>query len=168
MKTWTRLLFCATALTTAAVAAPALAAELDETVTFNIAPGSLDEALIAYSDQADLQVISASSSVRGKRTDGVKGDATPRQALALLLKDSGLSYVATSPTTVTVSGESRPQSGSAAGGGAEVEALIVTAQKREEDIQDVPIAISAFTQEALEAQKIEGGFDLLKAIPNVT
>ncbi|HEX5776669.1 MAG TPA: TonB-dependent receptor, partial [Caulobacteraceae bacterium] len=35
-------------------------------------------------------------------------------------------------------------------------------------IQDVPIAISAFSQERLEAEKIEGGFDLLKAIPNVS
>ncbi|HEX6859116.1 MAG TPA: TonB-dependent receptor [Caulobacteraceae bacterium] len=164
MKTWTRLLFCATALS--ALAGPALAANLDDTVSFSIAPGNLDDALIALSNQADLQVISASSAVRGKKTAGVSGEATPREALTLLLKDSGLSYVATSPTTVTVS--AAPQSGSAAGAGAEVEALIVTAQKREEDIQDVPIAISAFTQEALEEQKIEGGFDLLKAIPNVT
>jgi len=49
-----------------------------------------------------------------------------------------------------------------------VESLIVTAQKKEEAIQDVPIAISAFSEETLEAQKIEGGFDLLKAIPNVS
>jgi outer membrane receptor protein involved in Fe transport len=68
-------------------------------------------------------------------------------------------------------GATDPQSGSAAGDGADqgtVQALIVTAQKREENIQDVPIAISAFSQKELEAQKIEGGFDLLKAIPNVT
>src|SRR5690606_36291376 len=52
--------------------------------------------------------------------------------------------------------------------GAAVDALIVTAQKLEENIQDVPIAISAFSQKTLEEQKIEGGFDLLKAIPNVT
>jgi hypothetical protein len=101
MKTWTKLLFCATALT-ALTGAPALSAELDETITFNIAPGALDEALIAYSEQADLQVISASRAVRGKQTDGVAGTATPREALAMLLKDSGLSYVASSPTTVTV------------------------------------------------------------------
>jgi outer membrane receptor protein involved in Fe transport len=49
-----------------------------------------------------------------------------------------------------------------------VDSLIVTAQKKAEAIQDVPIAISAFNEEALEAQKIEGGFDLLKAIPNVS
>src|SRR5690606_25655905 len=61
-----------------------------------------------------------------------------------------------------------PQGAGAAGGGAEVEALIVTAQKREEDIQDVPIAISAFSQEALERSQIAGGPDLMTQIPNMT
>ena len=49
-----------------------------------------------------------------------------------------------------------------------IEEIIVTGQKKEERIQDVPIAISAFSMEDLDNQKIEGGFDLLKAIPNVT
>src|SRR3546814_9925819 len=46
--------------------------------------------------------------------------------------------------------------------------IVVTAQKRVERIQDVPIAISAFSGEALAAQKVEGGFDLMKAVPNLT
>jgi outer membrane receptor protein involved in Fe transport len=49
-----------------------------------------------------------------------------------------------------------------------IEEIIVTGQKKEERLQDVPIAISAFSPEQLDAQKIEGGFDLLRAIPNVT
>ena len=49
-----------------------------------------------------------------------------------------------------------------------VEEIIVTGQKKAERLQDVPIAISAFDMESLDAKKIEGGFDLLKAIPNVT
>jgi iron complex outermembrane receptor protein len=49
-----------------------------------------------------------------------------------------------------------------------IEEIIVTGQKKEERIQDVPIAISAFSMEDLDSQKIEGGFDLLRAIPNVT
>ena len=49
-----------------------------------------------------------------------------------------------------------------------IEEIIVTGQKKEERLQDVPIAISAFSAEDLSEQKIEGGFDLLKAIPNVT
>ncbi|WP_374406838.1 TonB-dependent receptor [Pelagerythrobacter sp.] len=56
-------------------------------------------------------------------------------------------------------------------GGDEVEpggnVIIVTAQKREESILDVPIAISAISAEALDNQKIEGGSELLRAVPNV-
>ncbi|QNQ11906.1 TonB-dependent receptor [Sphingomonas alpina] len=45
--------------------------------------------------------------------------------------------------------------------------IIVTAQKREEKIQDVPIAISVFTAKTLDEQKIEGGSELLRGTPNV-
>ena len=46
--------------------------------------------------------------------------------------------------------------------------VVVTAQRKREALQSVPIAVSAFTAEALQEQKIEGGPDLLKAIPNVS
>lgn len=46
--------------------------------------------------------------------------------------------------------------------------IIVTAQKREERQIDVPIAISAFSAEALDTYKIEGGSELLRAVPNVS
>lgn len=45
--------------------------------------------------------------------------------------------------------------------------VTVTTQKKEESIQDVPIAVSAFDQAAIEAQQLTGGPDLVKAIPNV-
>lgn len=46
--------------------------------------------------------------------------------------------------------------------------LIVTAQKREESVQDVPIAVSAFSQEALKAQGIDGVGNLVQSVPNLT
>jgi outer membrane receptor protein involved in Fe transport len=54
------------------------------------------------------------------------------------------------------------------GGGNVLEELVVTAQKKEEALQDVPIAVSAFSQDSLQAQKIDGGPNLQQAIPNVT
>ena len=48
-----------------------------------------------------------------------------------------------------------------------IEELVVTAQKREEALQDVPIAVSAFDQNALERSKIDGGPNLVLAVPNV-
>ncbi len=45
--------------------------------------------------------------------------------------------------------------------------IIVTAQKFEQSIQDVPIAVSAFNGEELDSLKIETGGELLRAVPNV-
>lgn len=44
--------------------------------------------------------------------------------------------------------------------------IIVTAQKRSENIQTVPIAISAFDGSTLLAERIDGGKDLAKYVPN--
>lgn len=49
-----------------------------------------------------------------------------------------------------------------------VDDIVVTAQKREQSVQDVPIAVTALSSEALESRQIEGGSELLRAVPNVT
>src|SRR3546814_18195786 len=46
--------------------------------------------------------------------------------------------------------------------------IVVTAQKKEEKIIDVPIAMTALSAEALDDRKIEGGSELLRAVPNVS
>ena len=45
---------------------------------------------------------------------------------------------------------------------------MVTAQKKSENIQVVPIAISAFTQQDLTTRQIAGGPDLVNEVPNFT
>ncbi len=49
-----------------------------------------------------------------------------------------------------------------------LETVTVTTQKTEESIQDVPIAVSAFDESAIQRLQLTGGPDLVKAIPNVT
>ena len=46
--------------------------------------------------------------------------------------------------------------------------IIVTAQRTNQKLQDVPIAISAFNSEALEKQQIKNTSDLQLSLPNVT
>ena len=46
--------------------------------------------------------------------------------------------------------------------------IVVTAQRQSERLQDVPIAVSAFSAEALGAQQIENPADLQLTLPNVT
>lgn len=46
--------------------------------------------------------------------------------------------------------------------------IIVTAQRSNQRLQDVPIAVSAFNTEALEKQQIKNTSDLQLSLPNVT
>ncbi|BCW90894.1 Vitamin B12 transporter BtuB [Alphaproteobacteria bacterium SO-S41] len=47
------------------------------------------------------------------------------------------------------------------------EEITVTAQRKAEKLQKVPIAVSAFGQDQLQKQKIDGGPNLVLAVPNV-
>jgi iron complex outermembrane receptor protein len=51
---------------------------------------------------------------------------------------------------------------------AQIEEVVVTAQKRAEDVQTVPIAITAFTSQDLTTKQIKGFDDLQYNVPNVT
>ena len=49
----------------------------------------------------------------------------------------------------------------------QLETVIVTAQKREQSIYDVPVAVSAFTAETLEKQGVTDLVDIGKFVPNL-
>ncbi|MGE5500916.1 MAG: TonB-dependent receptor plug domain-containing protein, partial [Ignavibacteriales bacterium] len=148
----------------------ASAASAQDTPEINIPPQKLATALYTFASQSGHQVMFSPDIAGSKMTRGVTGVKDQKEALRQLLEGTQLAFLQEGDTFLIVRAND-PQSGSAAGDGADagtVQALIVTAQKKEEDIQDVPIAISAFTEKTLEQQKLEGGYDLLKAIPNVT
>jgi outer membrane receptor protein involved in Fe transport len=147
--------------------APAAYAQ-EQITSFNIPEQPLATALLDLGRQAHISVAAPHEVVAGKTARSVQGDLSTRQALIALLDGSGLSYDFVGPTAVRITA---PQSGSAAGDGADsgtVQALVVTAQKREENIQDVPIAMSAFSQEDLTKSQVAGGPDLMTQIPNFT
>ncbi|HEX6859582.1 MAG TPA: TonB-dependent receptor [Caulobacteraceae bacterium] len=150
---------CALALSGAAFA---------QTKSFDVPAGDLGFALDAYIRQSGEQLIYKVADVRGLKTSGVQGALNSEEALQQLLSGTQLKVKRDPSGLIAIASAEGPQSQGAAGGGAEVEALIVTAQKREEDIQDVPIAISAFTQEALERSQVAGGPDLMTQVPNMT
>lgn len=54
------------------------------------------------------------------------------------------------------------------GGAAAIEEVVVTARKRSESLQDVPIAITAFTEQTIERAGIERPADFISLMPNVT
>ncbi|ATQ43614.1 TonB-dependent receptor domain-containing protein [Caulobacter mirabilis] len=139
--------------------------------TFQIPAQPLSEALLQFSKQADVDVIAPGGLTQGKTARPVSGAMTPTEALDRMLEGAGLKAVRSPSGGLMLVEAAGPQSASADPGAtptAVVEELIVTAQKKEESIQDVPIAVSAFSGESLDERKIEGGSELLRAVPNVT
>ncbi|MDO1528958.1 TonB-dependent receptor [Fulvimonas sp. R45] len=139
---------------------------------FHIAPGPLGEALHQFNAQSGLQVLFDPSLVAGKKSPGLDARLSARAALEALLKGTGLIYQFTDGHTVVVKRAARPAAAAANGADAgkpvQLATVNVTAEKKTENIQVVPIAISAFTGQQLDNQKIETGGDLVKVTPNVT
>src|SRR5690349_8144572 len=51
--------------------------------------------------------------------------------------------------------------------GETLEAIVITARRREESLQDTPVAVTALTADALERQQATGTMDLDKIAPNI-
>lgn len=83
---------------------------------------------------------------------------------ATILNSSSVLTIAASAFLSTTSVYAQaPAQGTLAG----VEDIIVTAQKRAENIQDVPATIAAFSQEALQSRQIRGLGDLITRVPSL-
>lgn len=101
------------------------------------------------------------------RFESAIGGATVAQAEMPQGVDNAAAGADNSDSIVGMEGEpvvSSVQMGKRGG----IEEIIVTAQKRSERIQDIPISISAFTQDDLTRSQIAGGPDLITQIPNFT
>ncbi len=57
-------------------------------------------------------------------------------------------------------------SGAAAGNGTTIGELVVTAERRETNLQDTPIAVSAFSADKLKNERLDGGQNLVLQVPN--
>ena len=155
-----------TAIVCVATATPAFA----QAKSFDVPAQSATTGIAALGRQADIQIVAARRDTEGKQVNAVRGDMTVEQAIAVLLKDTGLTARRTGSQTWSVVPAAAPQTSSAPATTDTYAAteIIVTAQKRAESVQNVPIAVSVLSQEDLSAQKIEGGPDIMRAVPNLT
>jgi outer membrane receptor protein involved in Fe transport len=141
--------------------------------SITIAQQPLPAALKEFGVKTGVPVLYGPGLAQAKTSPGARNAANPEAALRALLVGTGLTYRRNGAAFLIVQqGEpsAAPQIESAAGGAQPVllEEVVVTAQKKEESIQEVPIAVSAFSAQALDDRKIEGGAELLRAIPNVS
>jgi iron complex outermembrane receptor protein len=143
---------------------------------FDIPKGDLEHALDAYTAQTGLDIVVSTEQVRGVRSSGAKGDLADNVALARILSGTGFVVrqhpggaigivrddVQNSRNEIA---QTTPVQVAAA---ASVETVVVTSSKIKGDIQTVPIAITALSQEQLTSRQIAGGPDLVKEVPNLT
>jgi TonB-dependent receptor len=78
------------ALAASVMAAPAGAQALDAQANFAISAGDLRSGLSGYSRTSGVQVVVPPAAVEGKQTAGVSGKHSAREALAILLRGTGL------------------------------------------------------------------------------
>jgi outer membrane receptor protein involved in Fe transport len=166
---------------TALIAGTALAALATTAAAeqFNIPAGDLKTALDSYARQTGMQMLVSTDAVKGVRTSGVRGDMGPDAALTRLLSGTGFKSISTAPGAIGLvpNGASSqvvpdiPMQLAQAGpvNRQSVETVTVTSSKLgATDVQSVPIAITAMSQEQLTSTQTAGGPDLIKNVPNLT
>jgi iron complex outermembrane receptor protein len=149
---------------------------------FNIPGGTLAAALEAYSAQSGLQLAISSDGLAGTQTKGVSGEMTPEQALSRILSGTGFTsrHIGNSIAVIRASADrSENETGelanvqlaaatASAASGAALETVTVTSSKIGGDVQNIPISITAMSQEQLTQTQTAGGPDLVKQVPNLT
>ncbi|HVP84749.1 MAG TPA: TonB-dependent receptor, partial [Rhizomicrobium sp.] len=169
--------FKATLIATACITALMSGAQARQ---FNIPSGDLEAALNAYSAQTGVQVLISGDAVNGARSAGVEGDFSPDAALTKLLSGTGFSARKTPSGAIGIVRERSSSNEEVAVSPirlaqasppphAGVETVTVTSSKLGgADVQSIPIAITALSQEQLTSTQTAGGPDLVKQVPNLT
>ncbi len=156
-----------------ALASPASARE------FNVPDGDLAVALDRYMQQSGLQIYFSDDVVRGHRSRGAKGDYTEIAALTRILSGTGFTAKSMASDAVGIVPDNKAAAekplaepirvaAATVPSAATIETVVVTAEKKSENIQQVPIAITAMSQEQLTERQVAGGPDLVKEVPNLT
>ena len=144
---------------------------------FNIPAGDLKSALNAYMAETGVELIYPEDQMNGSQTRGVAGALAPEDALSRILKGTGFSIRHQSGAIAIVRDRSSSavedvlpmQLAQAAAPRTAVETVTVTSSKLGgADVQSIPIAITALSQEQLTATQTAGGPDLVKQVPNLT
>ncbi len=143
---------------------------------FNIPGGDLRTALNAYTAQTGVHLLYAEQAITGVHTSGIHGSLSPDEALSGILKGTGFtaqrddgSIAILRKEQHTESSDQTMQLAQAAPSHAAVETVTVTSSKLGgADVQSIPIAITALSQEQLTATQTAGGPDLIKQVPNMT
>lgn len=162
---------------------PALA----QTAQFDVPEQDAVTAIPEFARQANLQIIAPADKLRGIKTHAVHGTIDARVALGELLEGTGITVASddghivslrlgnppASPLPPSTSGNDRATDGQRTGeppqtAAGQLEEVVVTATRRAENLQDVPIALTALTGATLKQLNVQTLDDFVKYLPNVS
>lgn len=190
-NTRTKILTLGATSVLALTIAGAAAAEEAAKHNVDIEAQKLASALLEFSEQSDVLVAFPPELVNGRQAPAVKGDLTTEDALGKLLQGSGLNYSMGSDGGVTIvqtaalNEEGRRERGflrlaqadvpsgrsvSDTNAPAEMQAdtIIVTANRREQNLQDVPASVSVIGDELIDKRGFTDRTSFLNTLPGVT
>ena len=149
--------------------APAWALDLSEQFDFHIAPQTLSAALIELSNQANVQILTAGK-LSSATSPGASGHQSLEQALQHLLQGTGLTYRISGATSISIvpAAIDSVRSNDATAAADKLEEIVVTAQKREERQQDVPVPVTSISAATLTATNQLRLQDYFTAIPSLS
>ncbi len=147
---------------------PALA----QTMTFNLPEQAAATSIPEFARQAHLQIIAPADKLASIKTHTIHGALDVRIALQQLLEGTGLVIAADDGHTISLrfARSSNTVFGPppAPPPPSQLEEVVVTATRREENLQDVPIAIAALTGATLKQLNLQTFDDFSKYLVNVT
>jgi iron complex outermembrane receptor protein len=157
---------------------PAQPAPAANSVAFNIPAQPLAAALLELGRQAGLSIAVPENFPRDRISEPITGRLTANEALLVLLKDVPARFTFLDPETVAIAVEvadgTPPPSPRRVAADAIVltdrgaaEEVIVTARRKEERLQAVPIAITAFDSGQLKDRNITSSQDLGLYVPSL-
>ncbi len=131
----------------------------------------LAQALTAFGRQTGLQLVYVSGDVRDQRSHAVSAGLGAREALTRMLEGTGLKVEYLTPRSIRILvAEVAPprEPTTKIPTGNELQEVIVTANRREEDLQNVPMTILVLTGDTLAKLNATTFDDFVKYLPGVT
>jgi iron complex outermembrane receptor protein len=149
----------AAALALMLAATPALAQQRE----FDVPAQEASSAISLFARQAGLQVVAPADRLKGVRTPALKGSLDARAALAQLIEGTGLEVASDTGGVVVLRfrAVASPAEASA------LDQVMVTAQKRTELAQEVPISLSAFNQRTMDVFRLDDIRDISRLTPGL-
>ncbi|MBL4767390.1 MAG: TonB-dependent receptor [Rhodobacteraceae bacterium] len=154
---------------------------------FNIVAQSLSTALLSFGEQADVSLLVRKKDTAGKLSTSLTGHLFQREALRLLLKDTGLGFKYIDHKTISVSSElydprkydiavqsddTDPPEDSDTETDPDVPApvdeVVVTSLRRRSNMQKVPVAVTVIKPPLIRETRLHGLEDVGTRVPGLT